>query len=91
MEELQTISGTDIPLKTRGILYLCDFSNGVLTIIGEVLFDSVFNALQAYANIPNPESQMVSGKTYNDLIKKLHQLHSNMKDPKWLKMLGDSI
>jgi len=91
MTELQTILGTDIPITTRGIFYACYFNGDTIIVIGEKLFDSAFEALEAYANIPNPESQMVSGETYDELIKNLHRLHKNMKDPKWLEELANCI
>jgi hypothetical protein len=90
---LQTILGTDIPLSTRGILYLCqyDYKNKTLTVINEALFDDAFTALNYYANIPNPESQLVQGKTYDELIERLLILHENIKNPEWLKFLGDCL
>ena len=93
MKELQTILGTDIPLTTRGILYLCnfDFRKLTITVFAEKLYESAWNALDAYANIPNPESQLVTGKTYDELITKLHKLHEDMKDPIWLENLSNQL
>ncbi len=96
MKELQTILKTDIPKSTRGILYLCvlDRRTPKLEVVNEMLFNSAFAALQCYANIPNPESQLVmcnSDEGYNELIKELHILHKNMKDLKWLEQLMDCI
>jgi len=93
MKELQTIKGTNIPQSTRGILYLCIFDQKAMkfTVARELLFDCAFECLQHYANIPNPESQMMSGKTYDDLIKEVHTLHENIKDPEWLKELAECI
>jgi hypothetical protein len=93
MRELQTILGTDIPLSTRGILYLCRFNPIAMTIrvVGEKLCDSGWLALELYANIPNPESQLVTGKTYDELITKLHKLHEDMKDKNWLKELYETL
>ena len=81
MKELQTILGTDIPLSTRGIFYACRFDGKEIKVVGECLFDSAFDALEAYANIPNPESQVAMGATFVALIIELHKLHANMKDP----------
>ena len=93
MKELKTIKVVDIPITTRGILYLCKYDRHVpsLTVFREILFDSGFDALNAYANILNPESQLATGKTFDELIIELKQLHTNMKDPKWLKELDDYL
>lgn len=93
MTELQTILGKNIPLTTRGIVYLCIFDRiaNTLTVAREILFDCPGTALEAYANIPNPESQIASGGTYNDLIKESHELHAKIKDPVWVKELADYI
>lgn len=92
-KELQTILGTEIPITTRGVLYLChyDYKQNTLTVCRELLFDNGFNALEAYANIPNPESQLATGKTFDDLIKELHVLHKNMKDKEWLTYLSEQL
>jgi hypothetical protein len=91
MKELQTILGTEVPISTRGILYLCILKNHKLTVVRELFFTSGWEAMNAYANIPNPESQLVTGKTYDELIKALHILHENIKDTKWIKELENCI
>ena len=93
MKELQTILGADIPIETRGIIYLCEYnySKLTLTVFNEMLFVSAFDALQAYSNIPNPESQLVDGKTFDELIINLKQLHQDMENKEWLEQLGDCI
>jgi hypothetical protein len=91
MKELQTRLGEDIPVSTRGILYLCAFNNLELIVLTEMCFQNAGTALNAYANIPNPESQLVTGKTYDELITELHTLHKNMDDVKWLKELEDYL
>lgn len=88
---LKTILGIEIPITTRGIVYLCKYTGKELIVCREILCDSSFKALNLYTNIPNPESQMVSGKTFDDLIKNLIKLHKDIKDPKWLKDLGDCL
>ena len=90
---LKTIDGKEIPLSTRGILYLCVFTNGPLNleVVNSECFDSSFDALNCYSNIPNPESQLVMGKTYNELITKLHKLHENIKNEDWLKDLSSAL
>lgn len=92
-KELQTILGTDIPITTRGILYLChyDYQLNELTVLREILCESAFDALTLYSEIPNPESQLATGRTFDDLIKELHVLHKNMKDKKWLEQLSEQL
>lgn len=93
MDELKTILGTEIPIETRGILYLCHYDRryNILTVGKEILFESGGAALTAYANIPNPESQLVTGKTFDELITNLILLHENIKDPKWLNKLAECL
>ena len=93
MKELQTILGTDIPIITRGIVYLGKFNyeDLTLTIIGERFYRTQSDALHAYADTPNPESQMVSGGTFNILITNLFELHKQMKTKEWLENLAASI
>jgi len=91
MNELKTILGTNIPITTRGILYLCSFKDNKLTVMGERLYESSWDALQAYANIPNPESQLVSGKTFDDLIANMSKLHEDIYDVEWLKELSECL
>lgn len=90
---LKTVLGTDIPLTCRGILYVCEYSREAcsLKVTFELLFDSAFEAMMMYSDIPNPESQVATGKDYDGLIADLCKLHTNMVDPKWLKALGDCI
>lgn len=93
MDPLKTILGTDIPIETRGIVYLChyDYDKKTLTVCREIFFNSAFDALNLYSNIPNPESQIASGKDFNSFILELSQLHSRMQDPKWVKELSDYL
>ena len=93
MKELNTILGTEIPLSTRGIIYLCNFDHikKTLTVVNDILYDNAFHALNAYANIPNPESQLVQGTSYDDLIKNLHKLHDRINDTEWVKQLEDYL
>ena len=63
---MKTILNKEIPQSTRGILYLCkyNYNDSTIKVEHEVLFDFAGSALEAYANIPNPESQLVTGVTY---------------------------
>jgi len=91
IDPLKTILGTDVPIETRGILYLCRLQNHELTVLREIFFESGGEALNAYANIPNPESQLVTGKDFNELIKSMNQLHDDIKDPAWIEELEGCI
>lgn len=91
MNELQTILGMEIPITTRGILYLCKLKDDTLIVHRELLFDSASTALMYYAEIPNPESQLITGKTFDELIINLHKLHENIKDLKWIEELKGMI
>ena len=93
MDELKTLLGTDIPIIARGVLYICYYDPYVpsLTVIREIFCSSPYDALELYANIPNPESQVASGNTFDEFIGELHKLHKNMKCKKWLRELGDFL
>ena len=93
MEELKTILGTDIPITTRAILYLCHYNPAKkkITVINELITDSQYEGLEYYANTPNLESQLVTGRDFNDLIKNLIKLHGNMKNKQWLTQLEECM
>lgn len=91
MKKVQTILGEDIPITTRGILYLGTLHATHLEVTKTMFFDSVFESWQAYANIPNPESQLVYGDTFDELINSLNLLHKNMKDISWIEELHNYI
>jgi len=93
MDLLKTVEGKDIPIKTRGILFLCalNVQEKKIKIIKELLYDSAFDALNAYSNIHNPESQIVQAGTFQELIERKKRLLDNMKDEKWIKSLIDAI
>jgi hypothetical protein len=88
-----TILGTEVPETTRGIVYLCKFTTHPLKLIvlNELFFGSEWLALNAYAEIPNPESQLISGSTYEILIDNLNKLHRSMTNIEWLKELEECI
>jgi len=86
---MKTFLGTEINPRTRGILYICkyNFLNKTIQVRNEVQFESAFDALEAYANIPNPESQMASGKDKESFERELTQLHNDLNNPKWVESL----
>jgi hypothetical protein len=93
----KTRNGKKVPDSTRGIIYLCKYTPAkdgkpaTLKVDNEILFDSNFEALEAYANAPNPESQLMVGKTYLGLILEMLRLHKKMKDPEWVNDLGEYL
>jgi len=93
MEKQYTILGTEITEDIRGIVYLCYFDHDkmTLTVCNSILCQSTSKALNLYANIPNPESQLVMGDTYEELITNLNKLHEDIKDPVWLEELSNCI
>lgn len=91
MKELQTALGVNVPLGTRSILYICALSGDKLIVRKELFFKNRMDGLNTYANIHNPESQLIVGDTYDELIKNMHILHKRMKSPEWIEMLKDSI
>jgi len=90
---MKTLSGKDIPESTRGIFYVCKFDYTALTleVTLEALFDSAFDALNVYANTPNPESQLVTGKTYEELVENVEAFNADIKDPEWLLELSKCL
>lgn len=92
---MKTILGTEIPESTRGIVYLCHFNFLTdpykLTVIREILCDDAWRAMELYANIPNPPSQVVTGKTYQILCDRLAVLHENLADQRWVDDLANCI
>lgn len=93
-DPLITKLGTEVPLDARAILYLCELTKRPelrLKVRAEGIFKSQSAGLEAYANIHNPESQLVLGNTFDELIKELIKLHKNMENPKWLSVLEESI
>lgn len=90
---MKTILGKEIPTVTRGILYLCEYKYQPpsIEVMAEALFMESWQALDAYASIPNPESQLVTGKTYKQLIENLELLHKNLTNPVWVKELAEYL
>ncbi len=82
-----------ISKDTRGLLYICkfDYKHKVLDVQYAIPFTDVFTALQNYVNIPNPESQLVTGGTYEDFCTELKIVHKKITDKKWLNYLDDSL
>lgn len=90
-EMLRTATGEDVKITTRSILYICDLSRDGIEVIRSIQFPTQFEGLNAYANIHNPESQLISADNYDDLIKDMHTLHGMMKKDSWLESLRETI
>ena len=90
---MKTLLGTEVPKTTRGIVYLChfDYLKMEITVTKEILCNDSFIALTLYAEIPNSESQLVTSRTFEGLNYELDLLHTNMKDPVWLKELSEQL
>ena len=87
---MKTWLGHEIPENILGILYICNYhsKDNTLEVVHEIGFLSAFDALEAYANIANPESQMASGKDKESFEKDLQKLHDHLNDPEWVKELS---
>jgi len=90
---MNTFLNQEIAPTTLAILYLCEYKYNPPSIIvaREIQFNDPHAALNAYANIPNPESQLASGNTQEELFKELEQLHKNLTDPAWVDYLGNCL
>lgn len=90
---MKTFCNEPIKPDTLGILYLCKYEHNPpsITVVREIQFDDPFNAVIAFSEIPNPESQVATGYDQVQLFKELEQLHTNLNNPKWLEELGDCI
>lgn len=91
-QKLRTFNGTLIPETTRAVLYLCDFSDRkTLKINSTICFSSISEGTIVYSEIPNPESQLITGKTFEELTTNLNKFHENMVTEKFLENLRQSL
>jgi len=90
---MKTFLNNPIKESTRGILYLCKYcyKSQTIFVVRDIQFDNAGDALNAYANIPNPESQVVMGKTELEFLDNLTTLHDNLNNPEWVKGLTDYL
>lgn len=88
---IKTFLGKNIPIDTKGILYLCKYNGTSIKVLEEIFFNKEFDALNAYANIPNPESQLMIGKTYGRLVAEVDKCNDNLENPQWIKQLGEYL
>jgi len=90
---MKTFLGTEIHETTLGVLYLCEYNHKDKTIKvhSGLQFNNPSTALNAYANIPNPESQLAMGHDKETFEKNLNELHANLNDPEWVKELAEYL
>ena len=90
---MKSFTGNELDQSTRGLLYICNYNyvNNTIEVQMTAEFQTPFEALNAYANIPNPESQMASGSTKEEFEQDLQQLHARLSDPEWVKELADYL
>ena len=50
-----------------------------------LFFTNGLEALEAYANIPNPASQLVDGESPEELAQEMEDMLHNFDDEKWLE------
>ena len=90
---MKTFLGKNISPLTKGILYIClyDHTTKTINVIREIEFRVGYQALEAFANTPNPESQLAYGKTQDSFERELRQLHANLNNPQWVKDLSNYL
>ena len=81
----------DITDEVKGVFYVCKLEKDSISVTNAILFNDQHVALEAYANTRNPESQLVTGNSKEEIIKGLNVLHANMAKPEWIEMLHESI
>lgn len=87
---------TEKPLEEDKLLGLVVFyepnhDNNTIKEIGRTDILPYSDAIYAYAETPNPASQMVKGYTVEEINSELEKLEQLIKDPKWLEALFESI
>lgn len=93
MKTTTSLLGTPIPEGTRGLLYLCkyNYSDHSLKVVAEKFFLQPFEALESFANIPNPESQLALETKQESFDDAVTRLHDNMGSPEWRKELSNHL
>lgn len=86
-----TIAGNEIPEDVRAIFMICELREDKLKCIAERFCTDKAVALEYYANVPNPESQLVAGETYEELITELKALKKKWNTPEFTKQLKATI
>jgi hypothetical protein len=83
----------EVPKKCRGILYICEYNYKTfeLKVVNYRMYSNAQAALEAYSNIPNPESQLAMGNTYEKLEAEHNTLKENIENPEWRKELAEYL
>ena len=87
---IKTKLGAEIPENIRGVFYICELEDDI-KVLNEILCESSSEALNLYSNIPNPESQLVMGRTHKELLIEVDKLNHDLDDPKWVTELKECI
>lgn len=90
---MKTLLNNDIPEGTKGLVYLCDYdySTRRLTPLRAVFFENEMDALDFYANTPNPPSQLAMTSEEHTFEEEIEILHEEMCDPEWQEQLADTL
>lgn len=75
------------------ILFLCEFKRSPLSlrIVNAIPFNDYMDALDAFANIPNPESQLITGVDKEELTNELNLFFQRKDTPEFLNTLAETI
>lgn len=73
------------------VFYQPNYKDKTIKEISRTEIMSSGQALEVYANTPNPASQVVFGETLKDIEDELKTLEENIKNPKWLEGLFECI
>lgn len=90
---MKEMRGYEVPQDTLGVLYICryNYDTGKIKIVNACFFKSPAEALNTYANYPNPESQVAYGGTREKFAEELQSLHDRLNNPKWVKDLANYL
>jgi len=58
---------------------------------GNIVTLNGFEALEIYANTPNPASQILDAESIEELTDKMLEMNKNFKDEKWLEKLYETL
>lgn len=73
------------------VLYDADYKKQTITEIGRTQDLPYYEALDFYAETPNPPSQIIKWSNPEERIEAILQLEKDIHDPKWLKELFEQI
>lgn len=91
---MKLVNIDQVPAGTKAIFYICKFHHQPelrLELKRVAFYNSVALGLDIYANFPNPESQLITGETREELTEALEIFGKQMVHEEWLDMLNQSI